>query len=249
MGGLDVCVKNCNFVASINPVNRVMAKMYIRVPHYVAAFFRNRNEFKPIEVGKPVSVDNIPVLWDMLMSGIVRNPNERLVKEGCFCERMWRKMLRGQYLFMHEGKIDRDPHVHLTDAEVRELCGWEATDRSDNSEYLCIKLPPYVYQYGRQIATDGQWQLASFTCKAFKGYVRDYFWDCALRYVDAFVKAGDKLGVKHSQAEGFERFLARYDVRTGGSEKDMKTLKRGYFRRVKTQDAKQYDFVDFGDTK
>jgi len=228
-----------------------MANMYVRVPHYVAAFYRNRDEFKPIEVGQPVDVENVTMVWNMLMGNLLQNPKEKVIKEGCFCERMWRKMMRGQYIVQQKGcvRMSRDSKAYLTDTEVRELCGLKVSGRSETYEYLCIKLPPYILHSGRQVAIDGQWQLMYQSCKLFIGYLRNYFWECCLRYVEEFIKAGEHNGVKHSQAEGFERFLARYDIRSGENEKDQKSLKRAYFRRVQQQPDKKYDFVDFGDAE
>lgn len=228
-----------------------MANMYVRVPHYVAAFYRNRDEFKPIEVGQPVSLEGISMLWNMLLGGLIQNPKERVFKEGCFCERMWRKMMRGQYMVRHNGaeRIERDVKAYLTDTEVRELCGQKVSGRCDTYEYLCIKLPPFVFHSGRQVAVDGQWQFYSRAAQSFVGCLREYFWECCLAYVEEFVKVGERDGVKHSKAEGFERFLARYDIRSGEDEKDQKSLKRGYFRRVQQQPDKKYDFVDFGDAE
>lgn len=226
--------------------------MYLRVPHYVAAYYRNRDEFKPVEIGKPVSLENEPILWDMLMSCIIPNPRENLVKEGCFCERMWRKMMRGQYLpSAHKGnmRVSRDQTEHLTDSEVRELSGMKTSIRSDSSEYLCIKLPPYIYRNGRQIAVDGQWQMVGRANQIFVGYLRDVFWDNCLKYVDTFIEVGKSNDIEHRQAEGLERFLLRYDVRTGEDGKERRTLKRTYYRKTLNKPEKQYDFLEFGDAE
>lgn len=229
-----------------------MANMYLRVPHYVASYYRNRDEFKPIEIGKPVSLENEPLLWNMLISGLIDNPREKLVKEGCFCERMWRKMMRGQYLpSAHKGnlRLNRDQSLYLTDAEVRELSGMKSSVRSNSSEYLCVKLPPYIFYKGRQVAVDGQWQLTSFTCQIFITTVRRLFWESCIKYINNFIESGKAVGMNHSKAEGLERFLSRYDIRTGEDERDRKTMKRIYFRKVLNKPKKQYDFLEFGDTE
>lgn len=228
-----------------------MARMYVRVPHYVAAYYRNRNERKPVAVGGSVSLENEPQLYDMLLYGLVRNPREEIVKEGCFCDRMWRKMMRGQSLVSNnKGKrtsIKRNPKEMLTDAEIRELCQLPAAHNEEADEYLCIELPPYIYRNGMQIAIDGQWQLRSRTLQTFCGAMRKSFWNTCMTYIEEFLSAGKKQGYKHSVMEGIERFMMRYDIRSNESNKEKMTLKRNYYRQLRYRQQHRFDYTEFGE--
>jgi hypothetical protein len=229
-----------------------MATMHVKVPHYVAAYYRNKDERKPVAIGKPVSLEGEPSLWNMMLYGLVRNELEEIIKEGCFCDRMWRKMLRGQSLCANnEGKYQRlipkrDPTTPLTDTEVRLLCNLPNAHNEDSSEYLCITLPPFIYRHGKQVPIDGHWQLKSRTLQAFTSAMRGAFWNACLQYIDNFVAAAEKQGYEPSRMEGLERFMARYDIRNTASNREKMTLKRNYYRQLDYRHRQNFDFTEYG---
>jgi len=224
-----------------------MANMYIRVPHYVASFYRNRDQHHPKKVGEPVSVENEPVLWDMLMHFITPNPYEKIVKDGCFCERMWRKMMRGQRLDGSNTRIKRNYKEPLTDAEVRDLCSLSAATHEDTDEYLCIALPEYVFREGRQQLIDGQYQMTTVCYKRFVAEMRRRFWAECIGYIDSFIEVDKQKGYDRNMMEGMDRFMIRYDIQSGERNKYRKTMKRNYYRQLKYQQHRQYDFVEHGE--
>lgn len=230
-----------------------MACMYVRLPHYVASFWRNRVERKPIAPGGKVDLSGEYMPWRILQQGLVRNPSEEVMKGGCFCERMWRKMLRGQSVVINKkGKFpkvfpNRDVSLHLTDAEVRALTGLKEVSDEERNEYLCVELPSRVYMNNTQYAVDGQWQLRGQTVYTFVCELRNLFWEECIDYVDKFLKASP-YGVERSAKEGLDRFLTRYDIRVGQDNKERETMKRNYYRQLRKRKGRHYSFEEFGTT-
>lgn len=228
-----------------------MACMYIRVPHYVASFWRNREERNPIAIGGHIDVSGEYVLWQLLQQGLVRNPNEDVVKEGCFCERMWRKMLRGQGLVANDkGRYvkvfpGRDTEIYLTDAEVRKMAGMKSVQNDEQNEYLCVDLPRRVWDNSLQYVVDGQWQLKGKTAQAFIAELKKSFWDECILYIEQFVKSGGS-GFERSTNEGLDRFMLRYDIRVGQDNKERLTLKRNYYRQLQRKNNLHQNFEEFG---
>ena len=228
--------------------------MYVRIPHYVASFYRNRDEFHPVPVGGMVSLESETTLWDMLVHFLVPNPNEQLVREGCFCERMWRKMQKGYSLVEGAGGkfprvlAKRDASEPLTDAEVRMCCQWSSPRYEDLNEYLCVELPSYVYRHHRQVKVDGQWQMMSNGYRIFVAEMRRNFWHCCVNYAEDFIEVSKKRGYQRSKVEGLERFMARYDIRNDSKNKTKFTLKRNYYRVIRNRIFQQEDFEEFGET-
>lgn len=229
-----------------------MSKMFIRVPHYVAAYYRNKNKNKVISETEPVNLENEPKLWDMLECGIANNAYEELVKEGCFCERMWRKMMRGQSLVADENgkyaKVKRDLKAPLTIAEINSLCGWKCSAKQESSdEYLCVELPSVIYRYHQQIAVDGSYQLKGRMAQMFVAEMRRCFWNACMEYMDDYISAGRKNGHNRSKIEGLERFMLRYNIRSGNDNREMTALKRSYYRQMIRRDYVRYDYEEFGE--
>lgn len=231
-----------------------MACMYIRLPHYVASFWRNRDERKPIAVGGRVDLSGEYVIWQLLQQGLVRNPDEEVAKNGCFCERMWRKMLRGQSVVANEkGRYvkvfpGRDVSQPLSDGEVQVLAKLGGTQNDGRNEYLCVELPSRVFLNGVQYAVDGQWQLRGKAVQQLVNELKKGFWHECVKYVGMFLDASPK-GVERSANEGLDRFLMRYDIRVGLDNKERKTLKRNYYRQLLRERSVKYDFEEFGETK
>ena len=228
-----------------------MACMYIRVPHYVASFWRNREERKPIPMGGRVDLSGEYELWNMLRQGLCRNPAEEVSREGCYCERMWRKMLRGQslvpnakgaYTKVYPG---RDTSQYLTDAEVRTMSGLKEARHEDTSEYLCVELPSRVYINGTQYLVDGQWQMKGKTVQMFVAELRREFWHECLAYVEQFLESGNRK-MERSTNEGLDRFMLRYDIRISQDNKERATLKRSYYRQLARKADKPCNYEEFG---
>lgn len=226
--------------------------MYIRVPHYVASFWRNREERKPIPAGGRVDLSGEYVLWNMLRQGLCRNPDEEVVREGCFCERMWRKMLRGQSLVANKKGVyvkvfpGRDATQYLSDAEVRAMCAMKEARHEDASEYLCIELPSRVYMNGTQYVVDGQWQMKGKTVQLFVAELRREFWHECLTYIEQFLESGSRK-MERSTNEGLDRFMLRYDIRIGKDNKERATLKRSYYRQLARRTERACNYEEFGE--
>ena len=228
-----------------------MAKMYIRMPHYVASFYRNLDKRNPIPYGEAVDVEKTPALWNILLHGLVPNNKNDVEKDGCFSERLWRKMLHGQGLVSDaNGKplqIKRSVKDPLTIEEIHLLCGWDAEKATDNDEYLCVKLPQYIYRDGKQVIIDGAYQLHKNEIHAFCAEMRRCFWSECIDYIDTYVDATKANGYDRSKIEGLERFMLRYDIRNGEDNRTLATLKRNYYRQIIRRNHKQYDYEEFGE--
>lgn len=228
-----------------------MACMYIRVPHYVASFWRNRVESKPIAVGGRLDLSGEYVLWQMMQQGLIRNPDEEVAKDGCFCERMWRKMLRGQSVVAKEkGRYvkvypHRDAGMYLNDGEINAMAGVKCGKSEEQNEYLCVELPQKVWSNGQQYSVDGQWQLNGVNVQLFVAELRKCFWHECVRYVEHFLDAAPR-GVERSANEGLDRFMLRYDIRVGQDNKERATLKRSYYRQLMRKNKKRHDYEEFG---
>ena len=227
--------------------------MYIRTPHYVASYFRNRNEQKPLDIDDPVNLEDDYTLYEMLLYGVSANSLEYIYAEGCFCERMWRKMLRGRSLILQNGFfptiIKRNPKDPLSVAEIRTLCQLHIPKNKDVDDYLCIKLPPSVIKNGRQLPVDGQYQLVgSDNIRSFQAGLRRAFWNACIEYIDDFKLVSKKKGYERSKMEGLERFMIRYNIYDNQKKKNKETLKRTYYRQLNQRLRMKYDYTEYGET-
>ena len=52
-----------------------MANVYLRVPHYVASYLRNKDRNKPLEVGSVISLNQSERVWVDFCEGLYPNLN------------------------------------------------------------------------------------------------------------------------------------------------------------------------------
>lgn len=231
-----------------------MANFYLRVPHYVASYFRNRDQQKPIQVGGVIKIDASSSLFPCLSSMIFSNNNESIMPHGCFCERQWRRMMRGTRIYTTKPGAELPPSPssktkgeYLADTDVSALSGVASRNDEGVNEYLCIRLPEEVYANGRISKTNGQWQLTNAGAKRMAAQMTDEFWRIFFVYMDRDREWCVGHGVERSILDAIERFMAKYDIRNSSDNKEKMTLKRNYYRKRKTSNFSDEDFVEHGE--
>lgn len=231
-----------------------MANFYLRVPHYVASYFRNKDQQKPIPVGGVIRIDCTSYLFPCLSSMIFSNNNETIMPHGCFCERQWRRMLRGSLIYTPKPGATPPANVsakvkgdYLTDAEVSALSNVSSRNDEGVSEYLCIRLPEEVYVNNRVGKTNGQWQLTNSGAKRMAALMTDEFWRIFFVYMDRDREWCLGHAVERSILDVIERFMAKYDIRNSLDNREKMTLKRNYYRKRKTSNFSEEDFVEHGE--
>lgn len=231
-----------------------MANFYLRVPHYVASYFRNKDQQKPIPVGGVIRIDTSSNLYPCLSAMIFSNNNESVMPHGCFCERQWRRMMRGTRIYTP--KPDAPPAAGvspkmkgdcLSDAEVSVLSGVASRNDEGVSEYLCIRLPEEVYVNHRIIKTNGQWQPTNAGAKRMAALMTDEFWRIFFIYMDCDRKWCVSHAIDRSILDVIERFMGKYDIRNSSDNKEKMTLKRNYYRKRNTSNFSDEDFVEHGE--
>lgn len=233
-----------------------MATFYLRVPHYVASYFRNKDSDKPIPVGGVLLIEQTERLWVIITSMIHLNRVSNIVRCGCFCERQWNMMMKGSRLFASNKQcaidltlFSKEERLSLSDFEVSELSGISKCKGDDSGEYVCIKMPKEVYINGKWHKTNDLWQPLKQGAMDMISEMTREFWRAFFVYMDRDRDWCLVNKVERSLMEGIERFMARYDIRNSPDNREKKTLKRNYYRKRKSYKFNSDDFVEHGDTE
>lgn len=227
--------------------------MYLRVPHYVGAYFRNKDINRPIPVGGMVKFEGIDVYWHMLTTMLHPNRSNKVVRCGCFCEHQWKQMRKGNAIRLFPGehkfreKMIQPLQSHtLSDNEVFLLSG-NTDNRSNNfGEYLCIRLPQEVVIHGVCHKVTESWQLFNDGANSLCRKMTDEFWRCFMTYVEKDNDWCRMNGVRRTILEQIERFMMRFDIRNSADDHEKMLLKRNYYRRKKNFRFTEEDFIEHG---
>lgn len=230
-----------------------MANMYLRVPHYVASYFRNKNELAPIQVGGVLCFDGIDAFQHIIATQLHPNRSNTIVRYGCFCEQQWKMMKKGNAIFIREGELKPQMHVltpidseTLSDREVMLLSGNTYFRGRDFGEYLCIRLPKEVFIKGTLYKVTGLWQLLNSGANQLIKLMNDEFWYAFVSYIRKDNEWCESNKVHRSTLEQIERFMTRYNIRNSPDEVEKKTLKRNYYRKIKKIGFSEEDYIEHG---
>lgn len=237
-----------------------MANIYVRLPHYIASYLRNRIESETIEVGTPIRIEvGDPWFMDFVMHANVNHRNEVNIK--CFSEVQWTTMRKGRALVFDRGLVPvvspKMRNQRLQMHEIYALCGRQdlilrdtdgnlLSDDEYPHEYVPFQMPRIITRDGKELHTRSDWYMSDPAY--FIDSITQQFKMIYARFV-----ANDKYRVNAIQAinesptplpkgeivrrkqrarmESIDRFMLRYDIRYG--EKERASLKKVLTRDIK----------------
>lgn len=233
-----------------------MANFYLRVPHYVASYIRNKDQANPIMVSGTIYISPTDKLWNVLNSSIHFNRIDNVVRIGCFCERQWKMMMRGFPIqkginekASKRAVITTEDVLTLNDSEISVLAGISKCKGEDAGEYLCFSLPSEVCVNGVLYKTNTQWQPLKNGAKVMIAELTRDFWRAFFIYMDKDKDWCIANHIERTTMESIERFMTRYDIRNSSDNREKKTLKRNYYRKRKVYQFSFEDYVEHAGEK
>ena len=200
-----------------------MPNIYLRLPTSRCQFFRHRDP-------KCVLAKDEPLIFNMYMPEhfIMRNhiSNASAVTQRvnmqCFSHQQWRNMMQGRSPLGGNVMFKRDPHEYLTFEEVQQLNGKQEYSKSDNEDYLCVKLPSEVEVVDVVRQVTPSWNLSSRGIRQLIVMLNNDFKRSVVEWALAtfdYCTANGKI-IARSKAAMLERFLMRYGIDPTKEEKD-----------------------------
>ena len=126
-----------------------MANIYVRMPWYVAAFMRGRDEENQLTEWQPMKFGEYTEAYD-IMARDLRYMDEARLSELCYSQKGWQNIVKGKTAGGGKIIINRDAQQWPTAREICLLCCKEPTGRQLSNDYLCIEIPKEVY-YNRSV--------------------------------------------------------------------------------------------------
>lgn len=231
-----------------------MANCYLRVPYYVASYFRNKSRKDSLPVGSVIEIDPCDPMYGELYDHIHCNTGGTINRARSFCARQWNQMMQGYSIARGMTRktkanrllTERVDELTLSDSEVALLTGLDVPCNEDLGEYLCIRMPDEVRRDGTMRPVNAHWQLSVTGAKRVRRMMIDEFWRAFYCYTDRFRSYCEKEGRSYSPMEGLERFMERYDIRNSADNHEKDMLKRNMNRKREAFKFTSDDYVEFG---
>ena len=213
-----------------------MPNIYLRLPMSRCQFFRNRDPKRVLAKNEPVVFSVYSPEYFVMRSSLTNaGALSHEVNTQCFSHQQWCNMLNGRHPIGGNVLVTRDTSEYLTYDEVLHLNGNKEYAKSDNEDYLCIKLPSEIEVIDTVRAVTPTWNLdRSGVYKLLELLNNDFkrsVVEWALATFD-FCTANGKI-IARSKAAMLERYLMRYGIDPSSEEKD--NLRRVVERWIKSE--------------
>lgn len=200
-----------------------MPNIYLRLPTSRCQFFRNRDPKHTLAKDEPLVFSPYMPHHFVLRKHITNIPAvTQKVNSQCFSHQQWRNMMQGKYPNGGEVVTKRDPHEYLSFGEVQRFSGRQDYAKSDNEDYLCIKLPSEVEVIDVVRQVTPVWNLSTRGIRQLLLMLNDDFKRSVVEWALATFDycTSDKRIIFRRQTAMLERFLMRYGIDQNESEKD-----------------------------
>ena len=137
-----------------------MPNIYLRLPMSRCQFFRHRDPKRVLAKNEPVVFSVYSPEYFVMRSSLTNaGALSHEVNTQCFSHQQWCNMLNGRHPLGGNVLVTRDTSEYLTYDEVLHLNGNKEYAKSDNEDYLCIKLPSEIEVIDTVRAVTPTWNL------------------------------------------------------------------------------------------
>lgn len=199
-----------------------MPNIYLRLPTSRCQFFRNRDPKHVLAKDEPL-VFSVYTHEHFILRHYLTNTTElsRSLDPQCFSHQQWRNMMAGRHPNGGASILIRDNQNYLSFDEVQRIFGFRDYNKSEDMDYLCIRLPyeVEVVDVVKQVTStwnltkEGVWQLKAALNNEFKRSLIEW----AMSTFDYCTSNNRIICRKHVAM--LERFLMRYGIDPTEQEK------------------------------
>lgn len=199
-----------------------MPNIYLRLPTSRCQFFRNRDPKHVLAKDEPL-VFSVYTHEHFILRHYLTNTTElsRSLDPQCFSHQQWRNMMAGRHPNGGASILIRDNQNYLSFDEMQRIFGFRDYNKSEDMDYLCIRLPyeVEVVDVVKQVTStwnltkEGVWQLKAALNNEFKRSLIEW----AMSTFDYCTSNNRIICRKHVAM--LERFLMRYGIDPTEQEK------------------------------
>lgn len=214
-----------------------MANIYLRVPTYVAQFYRGRVAPEPV-LSELTPVEFSPFQREsVIMSAALMLVSEQAMDHTvCFSERMWKNILNGRRPQGGKTQLRRDPQDWPTMDEILFLTGATRNKKTDGFDYLCIATPKTIVVGGQYKQVTSSYTLPLRQANALVKQLRADFLHVLLYWITEEQFACNRNGIRRDVVMCIDHFFYHYQMCLGGSATDRESMRRMAMRWL--EDAK-----------
>lgn len=223
-----------------------MAYIALRVPWYVAAYYRGREEDNQLTEWDPVEFSDYTHEY-MILENNLRYLPEQIQSRNCFSQRAWQNILHGRNPDGSRVIIQRNVKEWPTIQEVSTLIGAACHGKQAGSEYLLIRTPREVYYNKHVYRTTPGYCLSYDVGIYLASMITRKFCYEYLEWTEYRKEFARKQGVKAKTIDIVEMFFTQFNFPVAILPTERESLRRMHTRwlsNAKKRPAYHYNFDD-----
>lgn len=202
-----------------------MPNIYLRVPVYVAAFYRNRDEKKHLEKAEPVEFDELSYEVWMIRQGLRPDRSKGQLTVLCYSQQSWDNIVKGKLPYGGKTIISRDPASWPSPSEICTLEGRQLKLHEEMFDYLCIAAPREALIGGNVVRVTKTFALDGKTAQKMGNHLRNEFYHYFMEWCIQEHRIFRSKGLAITKAEMMERFYAQYDIPMRPDARNINTMR------------------------
>ena len=221
-----------------------MANIYVRLPWYVAAFYRGLEEDNPLTEWQPYEFKEYTHEYVIMENNLRYIPEQNLSRQ-CYSQRAWNNILHGKTPDGSVNVLRRDPTVWPDTNELCTLTGTSMMGKMATSDYLAVKMPREVWLNRKVYRTNQGYAFSADNAQHFIKMLSQEFYHVFLDWVEQDERYCNRMGIHRKNLEVMERFLVQYNIPISVDSTEQDTLRRMRNRWMANAKKRPNDRVNF----
>ena len=224
-----------------------MTYICLKVPSYLAQFYRNRNPQSPLTEQQAVSFSPFQHEHVLMSSSLVLADGSEPANPICFPQRQWTNMLRGRQPQGGKRILQRDPEQWLTTQEVCVLINDRANAKTDGFDYLCIEIPRTILVGDQLVSTNASFVMPRDAATQLQTMMRQELVRCLVDWIRRERHWCNMKGVERDLTAVIDHFFYHYQICLGTNMRDRESLRRMASRWIEEALVLPHDYLTFDD--
>lgn len=204
-----------------------MANIYLKVPTYVAQWYRGRIAPEPpLTEFQAVEFSRFQEEYAMMESWLTFVAEQDMNHTACFSERMWKNMLQGKRPQGGKPMLKRDPKEWLSMDEILFLTSMKRNKKTDGFDYLCVATPKVMVIGGQYKQVTGSFTLPFMASNALTKQLRREFLRIFLNWISEELFICDRRGIRRDVVMCIDHFFYHYNMCLGTNATDRESMRR-----------------------
>lgn len=206
--------------------------IYLRLPKYTAAYYRNRDQENVLTEFMPVRFSKFSTEFSMISHSLFKSKGLQGKEVRCYSQRSWNNLLHGKNTLGTKQITNRNSKKWISMPELFLLENIDGSQRKEIYDYICIEIPNEVYRNNKCIQIDSSFTIPFTNANMLAEYMQKEFFRAIIEWIKQDKEYCSLQKLPFSKTTSLEGFLAEYDIHNSEDNHERESIKRNMNRFI-----------------